>query len=68
MECKRETNKEFCTCSFSCNKKGVCCDCLKYHRRMGELPGCYFPADVEKSGDRSIERFIELFQERGNWV
>jgi hypothetical protein len=31
------------------------------------LPACYFPDDVEKSYDRSIERFIELFQQRDPW-
>jgi len=27
---------------------------------MNELPACYFPADVEKTYDRSIRRFVEL--------
>jgi len=34
---------------------------------MGELPGCLFPNDVEKTYDRSIERFVKTFQERGRW-
>jgi hypothetical protein len=68
MECKSENNKNtHCNCTYSCQKKGVCCDCLHYHRKMGELPACFFPDDIEKTYDRSIERFIELYQHRGAW-
>jgi len=34
---------------------------------MGELPACYFPDDVEKTYDRSIENFIRIIQKRGAW-
>ncbi|MBN1952253.1 MAG: hypothetical protein JW801_13720 [Bacteroidales bacterium] len=67
MDCKKDSNKHFCTCTFSCSKKGACCDCLSYHRRAGELPACYFPPDAERTGDRSIENFIRLFQQKGAW-
>jgi hypothetical protein len=67
MECKRESNKQFCNCTFSCSKKGVCCECIQYHRSMGELPACYFPPDIERTGDRSITRFLHLYQQRGSW-
>lgn len=67
MDCKQERNKQFCTCTFSCSKKGVCCDCVIYHKRSGELPGCYFPSDAERTGDRSIENFISLYQQQGAW-
>ncbi|MBN2523818.1 MAG: hypothetical protein JXB24_11135 [Bacteroidales bacterium] len=67
MECKKDTNLSFCNCTFSCSKKGTCCDCIHYHRSLGELPACYFPNDVESSGDRSIERFVSLVQQRGAW-
>ncbi len=67
-ECKVTTNKSACTCSYSpCSRKGVCCECLTYHYRSGELPGCLFPPDVERTYDRSIERFVRTFQERGAW-
>jgi len=66
-ECKREENKERCTCTYSCGKKGMCCDCLFSHWNRGELPGCLFPEDVEKTYDRSVETFIETYQERGPW-
>jgi len=34
---------------------------------MGELPACYFPDDIEKTYDRSIENFVSLLQKRGPW-
>jgi hypothetical protein len=68
MECTQEKNKsDYCNCTYSCDKKGKCCDCLHYHRKMGQLPACFFPKDIEKTYDRSIERFVELYQERGPW-
>jgi hypothetical protein len=68
MECQKEQNKkQYCNCTYSCGKKGACCDCLHYHRQMGQLPACYFPEDVEKTYDRSIDRFIKLYQQRGRW-
>lgn len=68
MECKGEQNKrKYCNCTYSCSKQGICCDCLHYHRTMGQLPACFFPEDVEKTYDRSFERFIQLYQERGRW-
>ncbi|MBA7546361.1 hypothetical protein ES705_38751 [subsurface metagenome] len=64
--CDQEKNKEFCNCTYPCSKKGICCECIKYHRDMGELPACYFPDDVERGYDRSIENFIRIYQERGH--
>jgi Domain of unknown function (DUF6485) len=65
-ECKIEQNKSSCNCTYEpCSRKGICCECIAYHKRSGELPACYFPADVERSYDRSIERFIETFCKRG---
>ncbi len=42
----------------------MCCDCLHYHRQMGQLPACYFTAEVEKTGDRSVERYMQMMQGR----
>jgi hypothetical protein len=64
VECKKEVNKTMCNCSYSCGKKGMCCECLHYHRKRGELPACYFPNDAERTYDRSIEYFIEVYQKR----
>jgi hypothetical protein len=63
MECKKEVNKNYCNCSYSCSKKGICCQCIKYHRENRELPACFFPDNEEKKYDRSFENFVKLFQE-----
>jgi hypothetical protein len=64
VECKKEENKTMCNCTYSCSKKGMCCECVNYHRKRGELPACYFPDDAERTYDRSIEYFIEIYQKR----
>jgi hypothetical protein len=65
MECKKEKNLEDCNCSYSgCERKGVCCECLRYHLENRELPACFFPADVEKTYDRSFETFAQLVKEK----
>ena len=67
-ECKVEQNREMCGCTYtSCSKSGMCCECLQSHFQRGELPGCLFPEDVEKTYDRSIERFVQAFNERDPW-
>ncbi len=60
LECNRNKNKTFCTCSYEpCSRKGKCCECIIYHKRAGELPGCLFPPAGERTYDRSIENFIK---------
>jgi hypothetical protein len=60
MECNQDENKKTCGCTYEpCSRKGICCECIKYHFGHGELPGCLFPAEVERTYDRSIERFIQ---------
>ena len=66
-ECKVEENVIICNCSYPCGKKGMCCECLHYHKKRGELPACFFPDDVEKTYNRSIENFIRVYQQRGRW-
>ena len=61
-ECSKDQNKVDCNCSYSCEKKGMCCLCLSYHRNRGELPACFFPDNVERTYDRSIENFIRVNQ------
>jgi len=61
MDCKKPTNLSICTCSYdSCSRKGACCDCLSYHLRNRQLPGCCFPTDAERTYDRSFEHFARL--------
>jgi len=67
-ECNIDKNMESCNCTYEpCSRKGICCECIRYHWRMGELPACFFPDDVEKTFDRTIEKFIETYQTRGRW-
>lgn len=65
MECQLETNKAKCTCTYEpCNRKGKCCDCLTYHWEHGELPGCLFPPEIERTYDRSLRNFVEVYSKR----
>ncbi len=62
MECQIEANKTKCTCTYEpCERKGKCCDCIPYHHAHGELPGCLFPPKFERTYDRSIAKFVEVF-------
>lgn len=64
-ECKVEENKVVCNCTYPCSKKGMCCECLRSHLINGEFPACFFPDDVEKTYDRTIDNFIRVYKERG---
>jgi len=60
MECRKEENLRHCTCTYpGCSRKGVCCECVVYHRERGEIPGCLFSPDVEKSFNRSVDKFVK---------
>jgi hypothetical protein len=61
MECKKEQNLKRCNCTYSCEKKGVCCDCIAYHLAMRQLPACCFPDEVEKTYDRSFKAFAKAW-------
>ena len=64
MECQQDQNLARCNCTYvPCDKKGICCECLSYHLNMRQLPACCFPADVEKTWDRSFETFVRLVSE-----
>lgn len=60
MNCPQtERNRNACNCTYEpCSRKGRCCDCLHYHRRLGELPACYFDAAAEATFDRSLKRCL----------
>ena len=64
VECNIEKNKIDCNCSYPCEKKGLCCECLSYHRTRDEIPACFFTDDVEKTYNRSIENFLRIYQQR----
>ena len=64
MECNKSKNMTHCNCSYEpCSRKGICCECITYHRRAKELPACYFPNDAEGTFDRSISYFVELVKQ-----
>lgn len=60
MDCQnKQKNLKDCNCTYPCEKKGICCECIKYHREMGQLPACYFSKEAERTYDRSVEKFME---------
>ena len=60
MECKQSTNLSSCPCTYAgCPRKGLCCECLKYHLGRDELPASCFSKDAEASYDRTIANFIK---------
>ena len=61
MECNQDKNMQRCNCTYSCSKKGNCCECLHYHLGMRQLPACCFPDEVEKTYDRSFRKFAEAW-------
>jgi len=60
----QEANAASCTCTYSCSKRGLCCECVAQHRSAGELPGCFFPPEAERTYDRSIDYFVRVMQGR----
>jgi hypothetical protein len=65
MECHQKANAKRCTCTYpGCPRHGACCECLAYHKAKRQLPGCFFPAEVEKTWERSFEAFARLVGER----
>ncbi|MFC1510319.1 DUF6485 family protein [Candidatus Omnitrophota bacterium] len=59
----KSKNMEYCNCSYEgCGRKGICCECVHYHRQKGAIPACFFPESAEKTFNRSIEYFIEVYQ------
>ncbi|MFC1508102.1 DUF6485 family protein [Candidatus Omnitrophota bacterium] len=64
-ECNLKKNKSKCNCSYEpCSRKGVCCECIQYHKGMDQFPACFFPDDIERTYDRSIEKFIEVYKKK----
>ena len=41
MDCKLDGNKEQCPCTADdCERKGICCECLRAHLARKTLPAC----------------------------
>jgi len=61
VDCSKEKNLYKCNCTYDpCARKGICCECLHYHLKSRQLPGCCFKEDAEKTWDRSFEHFARL--------
>jgi len=60
MDCSNKArNAAGCTCTYpGCPRHGVCCECVSYHRASGEIPGCFFSREEERTYDRSITYFV----------
>jgi len=55
MECRKEAHLKICNCSYEpCARKGLCCECIRYHLKSRELPACCFTAEAERTFDRSF--------------
>ncbi|HOD52778.1 MAG TPA: DUF6485 family protein [Candidatus Hydrogenedentes bacterium] len=63
-ECvNKDRNMSFCTCSYpGCSRHALCCECIQTHLRSRQLPGCCFPADAERTYDRSFEAFARAWK------
>jgi len=60
MDCRQNKNSKACNCTYEpCGRKGNCCECLRYHLQMQQLPACCFSTDAEKTYDRSFANFIK---------
>jgi hypothetical protein len=56
----QKQNLANCNCSYDpCSRKGICCECIAYHRDSGQMPACFFSPAVELTYDRSISKFIQ---------
>ncbi len=65
MECKKEQHLSKCKCTYDpCSKKGMCCECLQFHLKMRELPGCCFSEGAERTYDRSFEHFARMVSQK----
>lgn len=53
-------NTNECSCTYQhCTRHGKCCECVAYHRKNNEFPGCFFSKDGEKTYDRSFENLVK---------
>lgn len=58
MDCNAKIT---CNCTYySCPRHSKCCDCIAYHRKMNQLPACYFDEESEKTYNRSINYFNSI--------
>jgi len=54
--CPHQEKPVGCTCTYpGCSRHGKCCECVAYHRALGEIPGCFFSPEMERTYDRTVE-------------
>lgn len=59
-ECSAGANRAACTCTYEpCERKGVCCECIAFHRAAKEAPACLFPPEAERTYDRSLRKLAQ---------
>jgi Domain of unknown function (DUF6485) len=64
MSCAKKANLTSCNCTYEpCPRKGICCECVRFHLAMRELPACAFDERGERTYDRSFEHFAALLAE-----
>jgi hypothetical protein len=52
-----------CNCTYEpCSRKGICCECIAYHRESHQLPACFFSKEAERTFDRSVSKFLSVNQ------
>lgn len=59
MECMKEKNLDYCNCTASCSRHGVCCECVKHHAGGGQFPACFFSTEGEALHNRSFETLLK---------
>ncbi|MCL2111650.1 MAG: DUF6485 family protein [Clostridiales bacterium] len=57
MSCEHN-NSMNCTCTYSCPRRGKCCECLSYHLKSDAFPACFFSEAAEKTYDRSFAALV----------
>ncbi len=64
MTCENmKANLKYCNCTGgSCERKGRCCECLHYHRKLNQMPACFFSKEQEATYDRSVENFVRKYK------
>ena len=58
MSCQHNTSIK-CPCTYSCGRRGKCCECLAYHLRSDGFPACFFSKEAEAKYDRSFEALVK---------
>ncbi len=61
MDCNAAANRRNCPCRHpECPQHGVCCECLRYHLGLKQLPACCFPPEIARTDERSFRKFAQI--------